>query len=94
MLSEGVASVPGLMNGLANTFSEDAALAPKVSPLEGPCDPPPEESLLELLPGCENEPLAMLCMPDRSAPSAKHLRSATLTGWADVEGESCIIQAA
>ena len=28
MLSEGVASVPGLMKGLANTFSDDAGLPP------------------------------------------------------------------
>ena len=87
MLSEGVASVPGLMKGFAKTFSDDAGLPPRVSPLEGPCDPP-EESLLELLPGCENEPLAMLCMPDRSAPSAEHSRSVAPIGFVGVDGES------
>ena len=73
MMSEGVASTPGLMKGLARTFRDDTGLPPEVSPLEGPSEPPPRDSLLELLPGCENEPLAMLCNPDRSAaetPSA------------------------
>ena len=76
MLSEGVASMPGLMNGLARTFSDDAGLPTGWSPLEGPCEPPPKDSLFELLPWCEKEPLAMLCTPERSAaevPSARLL---------------------
>lgn len=67
MLSEVVASMPGLTKGFARTFRDDIGLSTGVSPLGGSCEPPPRDSLLELLPGCENEPLAMLCIPDRSA---------------------------
>lgn len=73
-LSEGDGSVPGPTKGLASTFSEDTSFPPVFPSTDcGWDEPPPDDSLFELLPGCENEPLGMLCTPPRSpagAPSA------------------------
>ena len=66
-LSEGDGSVPGPIKGLASTFSEDTSFPPLLSSMVcGWEEPAPDDSLFELLPGCENEPLLMLCMPPRS----------------------------
>lgn len=77
-LSEADASGPGLMKGLARTFSDDKAGLPSF--MGSGCDePPPQDSLFEvMLPGWDTEPLGVLCMPPRSpagVPSVKAWRS-------------------